>query len=345
MKTLTKLVYCSLKNEIHNSFNDILMKNILTIGLCCLLSFGMEAKSIASEKTVETRTLVDDKDLIGRWDLTLDVNGKPAPSWLEVKLSGNKTLVGSYVAIVGSARPVSEVNFDQGRFRFEIPPQWESGNQNFVVEGELVGSEIQGTVTTSDGKKYSFTGVQAPRLTSDKQIEWAEAVELFNGKDLTGWKALGENQWEVIDGVLTSARSGANLVSDEKFTDFKLHVEFRYQKGSNSGVYLRGRHEVQIEDSPKDAHPNSLLFGGVYGFLPPNEIAALGPDTWQTFDITLVGRLVTIVANGKTVISNQEIPGITGGALDSNEGEAGPIYIQGDHGPIEFRKVTITKAK
>ena len=110
-------------------------------------------------------------------------------------------------------------------------------------------------------------------------------------------------------------------------------------------MYLRGRYEVQIEDSPKDAHPSSVLFSGVYGFLPPSEITASGPDQWQSYDITLIGRMVTVVANGKTVISNQEIPGITGGALDSNEGEPGPIYIQGDHGPIEFRKITITPAK
>jgi hypothetical protein len=124
-----------------------------------------------------------------------------------------------------------------------------------------------------------------------------------------------------------------------------LHVEFRYQKGSNSGVYLRGRHEVQIEDSPKDQHPSSVLFSGIYGFLTPSEINALGPNTWQTFDITLIGRMVTVVVNGKTVITNQEIPGITGGALDSNEGEPGPIYIQGDHGPIEFKKIVITPSK
>ncbi len=109
---------------------------------------------------------------------------------------------------------------------------------------------------------------------------WGKAIQLFNGKDLTGWKAVGApNQWEVRNGILTSPKSGANLISEQKFTDFKLHVEFRYQKGSNSGVYLRGRHEVQIEDSPKDAHPASTLFSGVYGFIAPSEIAALGPDT------------------------------------------------------------------
>lgn len=321
------------------------MKKIVITALCCLLIFGVKSQTMAAANPTEISSQADKKELVGRWDLTLEVNGKPAPSWLEVKLSGNRTLIGSFVAIVGSARPVSEVKFDNGKFHFEIPPQWESGDQNLVVEGELKNDELQGSITMSDGEKYTFVGVRAPYLKRTDEVTWGETTELFNGKDLTGWNALGENQWEVIDGILTSAQSGANLVSDRKFTDFKLHVEFRYQKGSNSGVYLRGRHEVQIEDSPKAAHPDSHLFSGVYGFLPPSEIAALGPDTWQTYDITLIGRMITVVANGKTVISNQEIPGITGGALDSNEGEPGPIYIQGDHGPIEFRKITITEAK
>src|SRR5690554_2796017 len=121
--------------------------------------------------------------------------------------------------------------------------------------------------------------------------------------------------------------------------------KFRIPEGSNAGIYLRGRYEVQIEDSPKDAHPSNVLYGGVYGFLTPSEISNLGPGQWQTYEITLVGRMVTIVTNGKTVISNQEIPGITGGALDSNEGEPGPIYLQGDHGPVEFSEITITPAK
>lgn len=132
------------------------------------------------------------------------------------------------------------------------------------------------------------------------------------------------------------------MVSTRKFKDFKLHIEFKYHKESNSGVYLRGRYEVQIIDNPKTDHPNSHLFGGVYGFLVPNEMAVKGPDQWQSFDITLIGRMVTIVANGKTIICNQEIPGITGGALDSDEGAPGPIYFQGDHGPIMYRNIIIT---
>ncbi|WP_295128414.1 DUF1080 domain-containing protein [uncultured Chitinophaga sp.] len=320
------------------------MNRFLALGLSCLVTLSTATATVS--KAAVTAVKAEAKDLIGRWDITVDENGKQVPSWLEVKLSGTRTLVGYFVGGSGSARPVAKVNFDNGKFSFTIPPQWEGGNQDFVIEGALAGSGIEGTITTSEGKKYNWKGVKAPYLKRTAAPAWGKAISLFNGKDLTGWNQPGNTkQWEVKNGILTSARSGSNLISDQKFTDFKLHVEFRYQKGSNSGVYLRGRHEVQIEDSPADAHPSSVLYSGVYGFLTPSEIAATGPNTWQSYDITLIGRMVTIVVNGKTVINNQEIPGITGGALDSNEGEPGPIYIQGDHGPIEFRKIVITPAK
>jgi hypothetical protein len=322
-------------------------KKFLFVGISCLLMTNLPTTIFAAEgiNTTISPSAAEPKDLIGRWDITLDVNGKAAPSWLEVKLSGYKTLVGYFVSVAGSARPVAEVKFTNGKFRFEIPPQWESGTQNLVMEGELSASGIQGTMTDCDGKKYNWKGVKAPELKRASAPSWGAPINLFNGKDLVGWKASGENQWVVKNGILTSPKAGSNLITEQKFTDFKLHVEFKYPKDGNSGVYLRGRYETQIEDSHKDAHPNSVLFGGIYGFLTANEMATLGPDQWQTFDITLVGRMVTVVANGKTIISNQEIPGITGGALDSNEGEPGPIYLQGDHMPIEFRKIVITPAK
>ncbi len=233
-----------------------MQKKFLVLGISGLLTLGSANMLFATPKPLTNiQQAVSAKDLIGRWDITMDENGKPQPSWLEVKLSGTKTLVGSFVGVSGSARPVAKINFDQGKFSFSLPPQWEEGDQDFVIEGELVGSEIRGTIVTSEGKKYNWKGVKAPYLKRTSAVTWGKPINLFNGKDLTGWKAMGENQWVVKDGVLTSPRSGANLISDQKFEDFKLRVEFRYKKGSNSGVYLRGRYEVQIEDSPKDAHP------------------------------------------------------------------------------------------
>jgi hypothetical protein len=132
-------------------------------------------------------------------------------------------------------------------------------------------------------------------------------------------------------------------VTTAKYDDFKLHLEVNCPKGSNSGIYLRGRYEVQVEDAI-DPEPKSTDLGGVYGFLVPNENASAGAGNWQTFDITLVGRRVTVVLNGKTIIGDQTIPGITGGALDSDEGAPGPIYLQGDHGAVAYRNLRITPA-
>ena len=135
---------------------------------------------------------------------------------------------------------------------------------------------------------------------------------------MNAWHATGDNQWKVESGILRSPQSGSNIVTNEKFEDFKLHVEVRYPAESNSGIYLRGRYEIQIIDS-KDKEPLDIYFGALYGFLPPNEMVAKAAGEWQSFDITLIGRMVTVVANGNTIICNQEIPGITGGAIDSDE--------------------------
>lgn len=286
------------------------------------------------------------KGLIGRWDLTVDKDGKDAPSWLEVKLSGRDVLVGAFVSDAGSSRPISYITLQNGKFSFQIPPQWEGGGGLFTIEGELTGDGIRGTVTTNKGDRYNFTGVKAPYLVRTGEVQWGEPVELFNGNDLTGWKTSGDNsQWVVEDGILINKETGANLISEQQFDDFKLIAEFRYTERGNSGIYLRGRYEVQIEDSPMDAYPTAIHFGAIYGFLSPTEIATLGPNQWNRYEITLRGRMVTIVANGKTIISNREIPGITGGALDSREGEPGPIYLQGDHTAVEFRKLTVIPAK
>jgi hypothetical protein len=101
---------------------------------------------------------------------------------------------------------------------------------------------------------------------------------------------------------------------------------------------------VQIQDD-YGLPPMNDRFSAIYGFVSPSEITAKKAGEWQTYDITLVGRIVTIVANGKRVVCDQEIPGITGGAIDSREGEPGPLLLQGDHGPVEFRNIVITPAK
>jgi hypothetical protein len=285
---------------------------------------------------------------IGRWDLTVNRDGRKVPSWLEVKLSGIETLVGAFVADGGSARPISKVFFRDGRLSFTIPPQWERTEKQMVLEADLIGADsIKGRILASNGQTYEFTGVRAPSLKREGSISWGQPVKLLNSTNLDGWEPMGNmtrNQWENKNGVLTSPRSGLNIRTKDVYTDFQLHIELRYPAGSNSGVYLRGRYEVQVEDN-YGKEPSSTYFGGIYGFLTPNEMAAKPAGEWQSFDITLVGRKVTVVANGKTIICDQLIPGITGGAIDSHEGQPGPIMLQGDHGPVEYRNITIRKAQ
>lgn len=300
---------------------------------------------LISPKVLEAKysdVTLADTSIEGRWDLKL--YGKEMhPSWLEVTHSGNNMLVGQFVAIVGSARPISKVNYSNRRISFSIPPQWESGQSDLNFEATLEGDSLIGNVSFPDGTNYRCTGIRAPKH-QNKKITWGTPTRIFNGKDLKGWHASGENQWKVVNGILTSEKSGANLLTDKKYSDFKLHFEFRYPKGSNSGIYLRGRYEVQIADS-KGLDPSKVDFGAVYGFITPNEMAAKDPGVWQSYDITLVGSSITIIANGKTIVCNQLIPGITGGALDSNEGQPGPLMIQGDHGPVEFRNIVLTPGK
>ncbi len=279
--------------------------------------------------------------LEGKWNLTINQEDKEVPSWLEIKHSGTNTLIGRFTYAFGSARPIAEVKKYGEIFHFEIPPQWEPGAANMEFEGKLVGDGLEGTMIYTDGKTYNWTAIKSPELPYYENLKMGKTISLFNGKNLEGWTIKPENQWEVVDGILTSPKSGVNLISDEKFKDFKLHAEFRYPEGSNSGLFLRGRYEVQIADN-KGLEASSIYFGGIYGLLSPNENVAMKAGEWQTYDITLIGRRVTIVANGKTIISNQNIDGMTGGALDNKEAEPGPIMIQGDHGLVEFRKIDIT---
>ena len=238
--------------------------------------------------------------------------------------SGTATLVGQFVGSGGSARPIAKIEFTDGTFRFAIPPQWESNPRDITFEGRLEGERITGSMTMGDGQKVTWSGTRAPSLRRAGQPAWGEPITLFNGKSLDGWQPVGrrDNQWSAAGGILQNAKSGANLVTVRKFDDFKLHLEFRVPKGANSGVYLRGRYELQIDDAA-GLEPSSHHLGGVYGFIAPSENVARAAGEWQSMDVTLVGRMLTYELNGTTIICNREIPGITGGALDSAEADPG----------------------
>ena len=284
--------------------------------------------------------------LLGRWDLVVQRGTQPSPSWLEVERSGTATLVGQFVGSGGSARPIAKIELADATFRFAIPPQWDSNPNDITFEGRLDGDRITGSMTMGDGQKQTWSGTRAPALRRAGKPAWGAPVTLFNGKSLDGWQPVGrrDSAWSATDGILQNAKSGANLVTGQKFDDFKLHLEFRVPKGENSGVYLRGRYELQIDDAA-GLEPSSHHLGGLYGFIAPSENVAKAAGEWQSMDVTLVGRMLTLDLNGTNVICNREIPGITGGAIDSAEAEPGPLLLQGDHGPVDYRNIAITPAK
>ena len=285
--------------------------------------------------------------VLGRWDITVQTaDGTTYPSWMEIRLRKENELMASFVGRFGSMRYASRVQYTNGQLTVTIPAQYESAPKELVFTGKLEGETLTGTTVNETGQTIQWTAKRAPALTPAK-ISWGKPIQLFNGKDLTGWKQRNNNNpncWSVADGLMTNKTPCAVIVSEQKFTDFKAHIEFQVPKNGNSGVYLRGRYEVQISDGFNQVL-DSLRMGAVYGWLKPLTNAAKAPGEWQTLDITLIGRKVTVVFNGQTIIDNETIPGITGGALDSDEAAPGPIMLQGDHTKITYRKVEITPAK
>jgi len=298
----------------------------------------------AAQPADGARTSVD-AAFLGRWDLTLQTPDREYPSWLEVQREGT-TLKAQFVGRWGNARPLPSVEVANGVLKFVSPKEEEDSKKDLEFEGRMEGGALSGTVNGPDGKEWKWTGVKAPALASEKTPTWGKPIQLFNGKDLSGWKTSGPGtSWTAQGGNLVSPGHGPELISEQQFKDFKLHVEFNCEKDSNSGVYLRGRYEVQVE-TDSQAEPASHHTGGVYGFIAPSPELPRSPDKWQSFDITLVGRMLTVVQNGTTIINNQEIPGITGGALNSHEGEPGPFYLQGsEKGHVSYRKIEVTPAE
>lgn len=321
-----------------------LHKMIFSAATICMVSAVVlcsgEAADNSSKQTAAT------KPFLGRWDLTLKAPDREYPSWLEISGEGGE-LKAQMVGRWGNARPLPKVEVSGGELTFVSPKEEEESKEDLVFKGKLSGGRLAGTLNGPDGKQWTWSGVRAPSLKRSGTPKWGKPIELFNGKDLTGWhssKSDAATQWKVEGDLLVSPGQGPELINDSKFEDFKLHVEFNIGENANSGVYLRGRYEVQLETESQQ-EPPSHHTGGVYGFLAPTPELPRKADEWQTFDITLVGRNVTVVQNGTTVIDNKEIAGITGGALDSHEGQPGPIYLQGsEKGHVRFRKIEITPA-
>jgi hypothetical protein len=168
-------------------------------------------------------------------------------------------------------------------------------------------------------------------------------VALFDGRDLIGWHlrdANAHNGWKAENGLLVNTPPSTDLISDQKFQDFDIHYEYMYPAGSNSGVYLRGRYEIQIQDDYGKA-PEDHINGAIYGLITPSSNPTRHPGEWQTVDARIRGNQVTVVLNGTNIINNATLAHPTGGALDDQVSEPGPIMLQGDHGAISFRNIRV----
>ena len=279
---------------------------------------------------------------LGKWDITGTGKNTDSVYWLEVKKEGD-TLVGYFLNRGGSVFKLAAISTENGELVFEVGG---SGGRKQTHRAKVVGGKLLGEVVSS-GEKLEWVGVRPPRwgkYDANAKHTYGKPVELFDGKTVASWNVQVKNKpmgWSVADGVMSNEAGANNLVSREKFTDFKIHCEYKLEDKSNSGIYLRGRYELQVLDDfgkPAESHGHMAIYSRV----APAVNASKPAGEWQEMEAIIVGNRVTVVLNGKTVQDNVEIEGITGGALDSDEGAPGPIMLQGDHGKVWFRKVTVT---
>lgn len=296
-----------------------------------------------------------DNPFIGRWALTIPGGGA---GWLGVE-EKDGALTSSVLWGGGSVVPTTSTNADGGAL---IVTRENKNKEGKITIETLVfkadGDALTGTTSkkNAEGKEVSkpaeFTGkriADIPAKPDLSKVKYGEPVQLLNGKDLTGWRLLKEgvdNGWSVVDGILQNRvvkakdKHFGNLRTDAEFEDFNLKTEVRTQEASNSGIYLRGIYEVQIMESfgkPLDSHH----MGALYSRITPSVNAEKPIGEWQTLDITLVDRHLTVILNDKTIIDNQPVLGCTGGAITSDEFKPGPIYLQGDHTNVDYRNMVL----
>ena len=308
--------------------------------------------------------LAAENPYLGGWALTLPGG---APGWLGVE-ENNGQLKASMLWGWGSVEPTASASIQAGKLvvtRIHNLQRREGGKQVKKTLLETITATADGdTIQLSSAKprenglgedKSDFSGKRIPPVPPAPdlaQVKFGEPLQLFNGQDLAGWRLTDPNAvngWSVKDGLLVNdpvqpqgqpPKNYGNLRTDKEFEDFNITLEVRVPEGGNSGVYLRGIYEIQVDDSygrRLDAHN----MGALYSRIKPILSAEKPAGQWQTMDITLVDRHLTVVLNGKRIIDNQPVLGCTGGALWSDVNRPGPIYLQGDHTGIEYRNLVL----
>ncbi len=284
---------------------------------------------------------------VGLWNLRItDASDTFVSGGFQIA-SKDGGLAGSLVWRWGSYLPAKSVAVKDGALHIV---REETAGKLDVFEARLEGERMVGQVTYPDGKRHHFEGKKAPLLLDRRAPVWGEPVTLFDGKSLAGWKlrdTAKKNGWAAVNGELAvvEAKDNADLVTEQVFQDMKLHIEWNVDAKSNSGVYLRGRYEIQILDNP-DAKMalDSHGCGALYSRVAPKLDATKPAGEWQTYDITFVGRQLQVVLDGKEIL-NTLAEGITGGARSPFEGEPGPLMLQGDHGKVRFRNIVVTPGR
>ncbi|MDB6003453.1 MAG: hypothetical protein JWR15_440 [Prosthecobacter sp.] len=297
-----------------------------------------------------------DNPFIGRWALTIPGGGA---GWLGVE-SKDGALTSSVLWGGGSVVPTTSTKVDGDTL---IVTREQKNKEGKLAATETITAKADGEILKLSASKKNaagkdvgaaqeFTGkriADVPPAPDLSKVKFGEPIQLLNGKDLTGWRLLKEgvdNGWSVVDGVLQNRvvkakdKHFGNLRTDAEFEDFNLKTEVRTQEGSNSGIYLRGIYEVQVMESfgqPLDSHH----MGALYSRITPSVAAEKPVGEWQTLDITLVDRHLTVILNGKTIIDNAPVLGCTGGAISSDEFKPGPIYLQGDHTNVDYRNMVL----
>ena len=213
------------------------------------------------------------------------------------------------------------------------------------MTGAFSGDSFAGSAPPQGADTLHLSAVRAPDLP-DGPVTWGKPVKLFDGHSLAGWIGRWgrDSSWAVRHGELASVRGNDDLVTTEHYMNFKLHLKYRLQEYQDSGVHLRGRYEIQISNREDMAGPAGHP-GAIYGYEAPLADAQLPTGKWNTLEVELVGSRLTARLNGKLIHDHTRLAGITGDALDSNEGEPGPIMLQGHVGLVEFRDIVITPAR
>ncbi len=290
-------------------------------------------------------------DFAGRWDIepTDSIGGRIM--WLEIDRAPDGSLSGTGVSFApgGQVDELRNVRVEAGELLFETKgTRRVNGQVQEMVNASHAGladGALEG-VTVRDGVEQRWRGVRAPEIADHDDGSWkpGEPQPLFDGDpaDLdANWTLAKPDDWIVKDGILMNSDGAGLLTSKEKFWNFALHLEYRAKQGQNGGIGLRSRYEVQIlgdHGEPVSEHSN----GALYSRIAPAVNATLPPDQWQTYDIRLVGRDLTVDLNGQTALDRVPVDGPTAMATDWHEGDPGALTLQGDHGAIEFRKIVVT---